>query len=116
MVFLFLLLRDNSVVVNGTLENNGDGVVSAGAGGGVSVSTNSAAAAAAKKAHALRCATRRRQREDVSHARLDILFLLLFPLFFLMFNAIYWVYFLYGHNEETKHSNVNIPIVPDTDH
>ena len=44
----------------------------------------------------LRGISRRRQREDMSHARLDILFLLLFPLFFLMFNLIYWLSFLYG--------------------
>ena len=103
------------MVVNGTLENNGDGAT---VGVTTTAGTTAAAAAAAsnasaKKAHAIRCATRRRQREDVSHARLDILFLLLFPLFFLMFNAIYWVYFLYGHSEETKHSNINIPNLSD---
>ena len=62
-----------------------------------------------------RCATRRRQREDISHARLDILFLLLFPLFFLIFNAIYWTYFLYGYTEETKLSPINIPIMANGD-
>ena len=40
--------------------------------------------------------TRKKQREDMSHARLDILFLLLFPLFFLIFNVIYWASFLSG--------------------
>ena len=30
-------------------------------------------------------------QDDQSHARLDILFLLLFPLFFLVFNCIYWL-------------------------
>lgn len=44
----------------------------------------------------LRGISRRRQQEDRSHARLDILFLLLFPLFFLIFNVIYWLSFLYG--------------------
>ena len=44
----------------------------------------------------LRSISRRRQKEDMSHARLDILFLLLFPLFFLIFNLIYWLSFLYG--------------------
>lgn len=44
----------------------------------------------------LRGISRRKQREDISHARLDILFLLLFPLFFLIFNLIYWLGFLYG--------------------
>ena len=43
----------------------------------------------------IRNLTRKKQREDMSHARLDILFLLLFPLFFLIFNVIYWVSFLY---------------------
>ena len=43
----------------------------------------------------LRGMSRKKQREDMSHARLDILFLLLFPLFFLIFNVIYWVSFLY---------------------
>ncbi|XP_040575659.1 glycine receptor subunit alpha-2 [Lepeophtheirus salmonis] len=46
--------------------------------------------------------TRRRQREEMSHARLDILFLLLFPLFFLIFNVIYWLSFLYGPCENCK--------------
>ena len=31
------------------------------------------------------------EQDDQSHARLDILFLLLFPLFFLVFNCIYWL-------------------------
>ena len=44
----------------------------------------------------LRSLTRKKQRDDMSHARLDILFLLLFPLFFLIFNVIYWVSFMYG--------------------
>ena len=44
----------------------------------------------------MRGLTRKKQREDMSHARLDILFLLLFPLFFLIFNVIYWASFLYG--------------------
>ena len=44
----------------------------------------------------MRSISRRRQRQDQSHARLDILFLLLFPLFFLVFNVIYWLSFLYG--------------------
>ena len=44
----------------------------------------------------MRSLTRKKQREDMSHARLDILFLLLFPLFFLIFNVIYWASFLYG--------------------
>ncbi len=43
----------------------------------------------------LRGISKRRQREDMSHARLDIVFLLLFPLFFLVFNLIYWFSFLY---------------------
>ena len=30
-------------------------------------------------------------QDDQSHARLDILFLLLFPLFFIVFNCIYWL-------------------------
>ncbi|TRY78043.1 hypothetical protein TCAL_06627 [Tigriopus californicus] len=56
----------------------------------------------------LRGISRRKQREDISHARLDILFLLLFPLFFLIFNLIYWLGFLYGpcshctSDDETK--------------
>ena len=37
----------------------------------------------------------KKQREETSHARLDILFLLLFPIFFLCFNLIYWLSFLY---------------------
>ena len=50
----------------------------------------------------LRGISRKKQREDMSHARLDILFLLLFPLFFLIFNVIYWVSFLYvGPCDET---------------
>ena len=44
----------------------------------------------------MRGLSRRRQQEDMSHARLDILFLLLFPLFFLVFNLVYWLSFLYG--------------------
>ena len=45
----------------------------------------------------MRGINRRRLREDRSHARLDILFLLLFPLFFLVFNVIYWLSFMnYG--------------------
>ena len=68
----------------------------------------------AKKAHQIRCATRRRQREDMSHARLDILFLLLFPLFFLMFNVIYWVSFLYGPCYNCDAPPVgSIPIIQD---
>ena len=43
----------------------------------------------------IRGLTRKKQLEDKAHARLDILFLLLFPLFFLIFNVIYWVSFLY---------------------
>ena len=48
----------------------------------------------------------KKQREETSHARLDILFLLLFPIFFLCFNLIYWLSFLYyrpftvGHEPE----------------
>jgi hypothetical protein len=37
----------------------------------------------------------KKQREETSHARLDILFLLLFPIFFLCFNLIYWLSFMY---------------------
>ena len=50
----------------------------------------------------LRGLTRKKQREDMSHARLDILFLLLFPLFFLIFNVIYWVSFLYVGGPSSK--------------
>jgi len=106
--------RDTSMAVNGTLENNGDGLVPAGTTNAAGLNANTAAAQA-KKNHAMRCATRRRQREDISHARLDILFLLLFPLFFLIFNAIYWTYFLYGYTEETELSPINIPIMANGD-
>ena len=50
-----------------------------------------------KRVHQIRCATRKRQKEDQSHAKLDILFLMLFPLFFLVFNVIYWVRKLYSN-------------------
>lgn len=61
--------RENSLILNGNVED--------------------------RKA-TLRGLSRKKQREDMSHARLDILFLLLFPLFFLIFNVIYWLSFLYG--------------------
>jgi hypothetical protein len=60
--------RENSIVLNGNLED--------------------------RKA-TLRGLSRKKQREDMSHARLDMLFLLLFPMFFLVFNVIYWLFFLY---------------------
>lgn len=55
----------------------------------------------------LRGLTRKKQREDMSHARLDILFLMLFPLFFLIFNVIYWVSFMYG-SEPCSDCNNNV--------
>merc|ERR1711997_1414897 len=65
-----------------------------------------------KRVHQIRCATRKRQKEDQSHAKLGILFLMLFPLFFLVFNVIYWTTFLYSpcRNDESScddgmHSN-----------
>ncbi len=50
----------------------------------------------AEEKRIMRGMSRRRQQEDISHARLDILFLMLFPLFFLFFNLVYWLSFLYG--------------------
>jgi len=37
---------------------------------------------------------RSRHQEEISHARLDMIFLMLFPLFFLLFNFVYWGYFM----------------------
>ena len=54
----------------------------------------------------LRGLNRRRQREDQSHARLDILFLLLFPLFFIIFNLIYWFSFIYGPCTNCESRNI----------
>ena len=62
-------LRENSVALNGSVE---------------------------ERKTTLRGLARKKQREELSHARLDILFLLLFPLFFLIFNVIYWVSFMYS--------------------
>jgi hypothetical protein len=90
------------VVVNGGNSASGAGPGSSGAptvtvavAGGVNVGE----ALERKLAKDL---TRKRQLLDVAHARLDLLFLLLFPIFFLIFNAVYWVSFLYG---ECEHCN-----------
>ena len=57
----------------------------------------------------MRGLSRRRQQEDMSHARLDILFLLLFPLFFLVFNLVYWLSFLYASCSNCDYDKVPAP-------
>ena len=43
-----------------------------------------------------------KQCEDKSYARLDIIFLTLFPLLFLSFNVVYWSSFQYKANNNNK--------------
>ena len=39
---------------------------------------------------------RKREKDEQNHAKLDMIFLAIFPVIFIAFNAIYWCTLIYG--------------------